>query len=76
MRAAPRGGAPFVARGAVQDGAMVTCALCGRTEDEQPLTWSTSVEPVNHQRRTRLYCDQCSRENVRGIEGKLDSDWW
>jgi hypothetical protein len=54
------------------DGHMVTCALCGRTEDEQPLTWSTSVE----RGATRLYCDQCSRENVRGIEGKLDSDWW
>lgn len=51
---------------------MVTCALCGRTEDEQPLTWTTSVERGT----TRLYCDECSRENVRGIEGKLDSDWW
>ena len=55
---------------------MVTCALCGRTEDEQPLTWTTSVEPVKGHRTTRLYCNQCSRENVRGIEGKLDSDWW
>lgn len=51
---------------------MVTCALCGRTEDEQPLTWTTSVE----RERTQLYCDQCSRENVRAIEGKLDSAWW
>jgi hypothetical protein len=55
---------------------MVTCALCGRTEDEQPLTWTTSVEPSRGQLATPLYCDQCSRENVRGIEGKLDSDWW
>jgi hypothetical protein len=55
---------------------MVTCALCGRTEDEQPLTWMTSVELENEHRRTRVYCDQCSRENVRGIEAKLDSDWW
>jgi hypothetical protein len=55
---------------------MVTCALCGKTEDEQPLTWTTSVERVNQQMRTRLYCDQCSRDNVRGIESKLDMDWW
>jgi hypothetical protein len=58
--------------GEEQDAAMVTCALCGTTADEQPLTWTTSVERGTQ----RLYCDQCSRENVRGIEGKLDSDWW
>jgi hypothetical protein len=56
----------------MQDGVMVTCALCGKTEDEQPLTWSTSVE----RGAIRLYCDQCSRDNVRGIESKLDQDWW
>ena len=51
---------------------MVTCHLCGRTEDEQPLTWTTSVE----RGVTRFYCEQCSREHVRAMEGKLDSDWW
>jgi hypothetical protein len=51
---------------------MVTCALCGRTEDEQPLTWATSVERGS----TLLYCERCSREHVRAFEGKLDSDWW
>jgi hypothetical protein len=51
---------------------MATCNLCGRTEDEQPLTWTTSVE----RGVTRLYCEQCSRENVRGIEGKLEPEWW
>jgi hypothetical protein len=56
----------------VQDGVMVTCALCGKTEDEQPLTWSTSVERGG----IRVYCEQCSRDNVRGIESKLDQDWW
>jgi hypothetical protein len=53
-------------------GRMVTCALCGKSEDEQPLTWSTSVE----RGATRVYCEQCSRDNVRGIESKLDQDWW
>ena len=50
----------------------VTCALCGQTADEPPLTWSTSLE------RGRLlhYCDRCSRDNVRAIESKLDGEWW
>jgi hypothetical protein len=26
--------------------------------------------------RARTYCDTCSREHLRAIEGKLDSEWW
>jgi hypothetical protein len=51
-----------------------SCALCGMpapTED-LPLTWVTSVENG----RKLVYCDRCARENVRAIEGKLDSAWW
>jgi hypothetical protein len=51
-----------------------SCALCGTqapTED-LPVTWVTSVENG----RKLLYCDRCARENVRSIEGKLDSAWW
>lgn len=51
---------------------MVTCARCGRTEEELPLTWSSSVERA----RTVYYCSDCSRENVRAIEGRLDTEWW
>ena len=50
----------------------VTCAACGRNADEQPLTWTTSVEGG----RAVLYCEQCSRENLRAIEGRLDQAWW
>jgi hypothetical protein len=50
----------------------VTCAWCGATVDELPLTWSASVEGGVE----RHYCDRCSRENLRAIEGKLDSAWW
>ena len=55
----------------------VTCDFCGRTEadatdDAPPLTWSTSVE----RGRTRRFCDECSRTNLRAMEGKLDSEWW
>ena len=51
-----------------------TCSLCGQQaeSDEVPLTWGTSVENG----RKLLYCDRCSRENVRNIEGKLDSVYW
>jgi hypothetical protein len=52
----------------------VTCDFCGRVApgDEAPLTWSTSVE----RGRTLRYCDACSREHLRSMEGKLDSDYW
>ena len=51
---------------------MVTCDFCGTTADEQPLTWTSSVE--NGQ--TKLFCDKCSRDNLRAMEGKLDSEYW
>ena len=53
-------------------GQPVSCALCGTTAAEQPLTWTTSVE----RGQTRYYCDRCSRENVRAMEGRLDADWF
>jgi hypothetical protein len=50
-----------------------TCDFCGREgDDAATLTWVTSVE--NGRRRT--YCDVCSRDHLRAIEGKLDSEWW
>jgi len=51
-----------------------TCALCGRQAESEdvPLTWVTSMEDG----RKLLYCDRCARENVRNIEGKLDSVYW
>ncbi len=55
---------------------MAVCDFCGATPphdpDTVPLTWVTSVE--NGQ--TRLYCETCSREHLRSIEAKLDSEWW
>ncbi|HET9500996.1 MAG TPA: hypothetical protein VFO98_12110 [Marmoricola sp.] len=53
---------------------MTTCAFCGAVaEGEQPpITWTSSVE----QGSTRWFCDRCSREHLRSIESKLDSEWW
>ena len=52
----------------------VTCDYCGTVAegDQVPLTWTTAVENG----RTKYFCDRCSRENLRAIESKLDSEWW
>jgi hypothetical protein len=52
----------------------VTCDFCGATAegDDPPLTWSTAVESG----RLRRFCDRCSREHLRAMEGKLDSELW
>ena len=26
--------------------------------------------------RKKVYCDECSRANLRAMEGKLDSEYW
>ncbi len=36
------------------------------------LTWSSAVE----RGRMEWTCPACARRYVRGIEGRLDSDWW
>ena len=53
---------------------MKTCDFCGRQEadDTITLTWSTAVENG----RGRTYCESCSREHLRAMEGKLDSEHW
>ncbi|MBF4766322.1 hypothetical protein ISU10_00915 [Nocardioides agariphilus] len=54
---------------------MKTCDFCGRqaaTDDTTTLTWTTSTENG----RQRTYCDTCSREHLRAMESKLDSEWW
>lgn len=53
---------------------MPTCSFCGKQapDDESTLTWTTAVENG----RPRTYCDTCSREHLRAMESKLDSEWW
>jgi transposase-like protein len=53
---------------------VVTCAFCGATHagDEPPLTWTSAVENG----KQRYFCEHCSRQHLRAIEGKLDSEWW
>lgn len=52
---------------------MLVCARCGAPADgPPPATWTCSVENGVRQ----YFCDICSRENLRAIEGRLDSSWW
>jgi hypothetical protein len=53
---------------------VVTCNFCGTQADGEtpPLTWVSAVE----RDQPRLFCERCSREHLRSIEGKLDSEWW
>ncbi|MEU4997221.1 hypothetical protein [Streptomyces sp. NPDC021622] len=50
----------------------LVCSRCGTVADGAPLTWTCSVE--NGARR--YFCESCARENLRAIEGRLDSSWW
>ncbi len=54
---------------------MVVCDLCGATHegDAPPLTWSLSME----RGQVKRFCDVCTREQLRIMEGKLDvgSGW-
>ncbi|MEU3465288.1 hypothetical protein ABZ721_35800 [Streptomyces sp. NPDC006733] len=56
----------------VETARTTTCARCGTVEEGLPITWTCSVE---NSRRV-YFCDRCGRENLRSIEGRLDSSWW
>lgn len=58
----------------MESGASPTCARCGAVPASagEALSWTTSVE----RGRTLWFCVTCSRQHLRDIEGKLDSDLW
>lgn len=53
---------------------MTSCAFCGTDAptDPPPLTWTSGTE----RGRVQWFCDACSREHLRAMESKLDSEWW
>ncbi|MCX4660237.1 hypothetical protein [Streptomyces uncialis] len=67
-------------RALAEPGTPARCARCGAEAGAEssagaegvPLTWTCSVENRVH----RYFCDRCARENLRAIEGRLDSPWW
>lgn len=52
----------------------VHCDLCGAPSDgdQPPLSWSLSME----RGEVKRFCDRCTRENLRVMEGKLDVESW
>ncbi|WP_159033006.1 hypothetical protein [Streptomyces fodineus] len=59
--------------GSTPERRVLVCARCGTPADgPPPATWTCSVENGVRQ----YFCDSCSRENLRAIEGRLDSSWW
>jgi hypothetical protein len=52
----------------------VTCDLCGLSDpaDEPPLSWSLSID----RGQAKRYCEQCTRQHLRSMEGKLDQAHW
>lgn len=56
-------------------GQVLICDRCGAEipdEATEALAWTTSLE----RGRRVHYCVSCSRDNLRAIEAKLDSEWW
>jgi hypothetical protein len=52
----------------------VTCSLCGRGETEPAASGWT--RQIGDRGRVEWLCARCTRDNLRSIEGRLDSDWW
>lgn len=50
---------------------MIACDRCGATSASEvpPLTWGMSVDNG----RTTRYCEPCTRDALRVIEGRLDA---
>lgn len=44
------------------------CRRCGRPLEDNTLSWSRDEQG--------WLCPDCTRENVRSIEGRLDDAWW
>jgi hypothetical protein len=42
--------------------------------DALPLDWVVETDPRRGE--DRQYCPTCSREHLRSIEGKLDTEYW
>lgn len=41
--------------------------------DGAPLEWTMQISDRG---RVEFLCSDCSRANLRSIEGRLDTDWW
>lgn len=49
---------------------MLICAWCGATADAAPLGWTVEFT----RRGPKYLCDECSRDNLGAIEGRLETE--
>jgi hypothetical protein len=63
-----------IAGTATNDAPTTTTAGSSRSPaaDEPPPTWTRQSSA----RGDEWLCERCTRENLRSIEGRLDSAWW
>ena len=52
----------------------VVCSLSGRGEPDPAASGWT--RQIGDRGRVEWLCARCTRDNLRSIEGRLDSDWW
>jgi hypothetical protein len=54
---------------------MIECDLCGAKSagDETPISWVLSFE---RDMTASYYCGSCARDNLHGIEGRLERAYW
>ena len=72
---AVRGGNRVETSRMTEDSKAPVCSTCGRVPDDETVARLNWVLGVENGRKVWT-CDRCSRENLRSIEGKLDSVWW
>jgi hypothetical protein len=53
-----------------------TCARCGGTAPAPPGGLPAGWSLATSNRAVERLCADCTRENVRSIEARLDEDWW
>jgi uncharacterized membrane protein len=57
----------------MSDDEPVYCGVCGTlAATGAPPTWSMQTS----ERGLQMLCDECTRTNIRSIEGRLDEAWW
>jgi hypothetical protein len=53
-----------------------TCSRCGATADGDPDSLPAGWSLVSDERGVGSLCAECTRTNIRAIEGKLPEEWW
>jgi len=52
-------------------GTPVSCAWCGAAVAEPPVTWTMQTGD----RGVEWMCQDCTRANLRALEGRLPAEW-